>query len=291
MLHSATELFGFSLHTRDGVIGTVDDLLFDDEEWWVRYLVIDISEMLLNRKVLIAPVAIKWINAAEKHVRVSLSKEKIYSSPEVNTQLPVSRQYEVALRRYYEWPVYWGQVSFLDSPQVKGLGEPQIQDEDAGNPELNEAVIPGVTDEESLEPDQTLKLMPGESDEEEVREMEFAGPEEDTGDTSSSSHLRSARSMRDYRVNAEEQPMGFLDDFFVDNEEWSLRFMSITPQNRQGGRSLVPIQMIEKVSWLRSELDVNSPKEIIRKAPRYDVGAPLSADLEKRVYAYYDRLE
>ena len=41
MLRNVKDLRGFAIHATDGMIGEVDDLYFDDEDWAIRYLVVD----------------------------------------------------------------------------------------------------------------------------------------------------------------------------------------------------------------------------------------------------------
>ena len=58
MLRNVKESRGFAIRATDGVIGEVDDLYFDDENWAVRYLVVETGGWLSGRKVLISPYAI-----------------------------------------------------------------------------------------------------------------------------------------------------------------------------------------------------------------------------------------
>ena len=40
MLRNVNDLRGYANRASDGVIGTVDDFYFDDEDWGIRYLVV-----------------------------------------------------------------------------------------------------------------------------------------------------------------------------------------------------------------------------------------------------------
>jgi hypothetical protein len=290
MLQSVKELNGYAIQARDGVLGTVDELLFDDEEWLVRYLVVDISDLILNRRVLIGVEIVDWIDSREQRIKVRINRDEVLQSPELNQDMPVSRQYETALRRYYEWPIYWGQNEFLDTEQTKGLAS-QIPDEDENNSDSAERIIPGITDEQDMGSDLGLQNYPLESDEEEVREMEFAGPEEEIQETSSSSHLRSSRELASYRVMADEMSVGYVEDFLIDSSGWNCRYLVVTPQNRQGGRPLVPFHLIRKISWSLSQINVEASRDAIRRSPRIDPARPISPNLEREALDYYDRLE
>lgn len=135
MLRSLKEIFGYDIHAVDGKFGTASDFYFDDNEWIVRYLVVDSGNILARRLVLISPQSIdtpKWTKA---EVPVELTKDQINNSPDISTDLPISRQYETKLTDYYKWPVYWG----LGHPAGAGLVTPaktESKDEEDTDPNL-----------------------------------------------------------------------------------------------------------------------------------------------------------
>jgi hypothetical protein len=109
MLRSIKALNGFKLGARDGELGKVKDFYFDDTAWTVRYLVAETGTWLSGRQVLISPHAVLRIHdRPEKVVDVNLTKEQVEHSPPIESDKPVSRQFEVAYYDYYSWPVYWG---------------------------------------------------------------------------------------------------------------------------------------------------------------------------------------
>jgi hypothetical protein len=107
MLKSAAKLQGFKLLANDGEIGKVNSFLFNDETWEIMYLVADTGNWLIDRLVLVSPVAMRQIPVDEDHIPVNLTKEQIENSPPIAEHEPVSRQYEQQLFGYYRWPVYW----------------------------------------------------------------------------------------------------------------------------------------------------------------------------------------
>jgi uncharacterized protein YrrD len=101
-------VYGSSLQAKNGEIGNVDDVYFDDKDWKIRYFVTDNSNFLPGRRVLISPASITEIDFERKMIPVSLSKKEIEQSPVVNQGLLPSRDTEIELKSYYNWPVYWG---------------------------------------------------------------------------------------------------------------------------------------------------------------------------------------
>jgi sporulation protein YlmC with PRC-barrel domain len=108
MLIKIKSLAGFKLDGRDGEIGKVRDFYFDDQHWTIRYLVADTGNWLTGRQVLISPYALLVANKEEQHIAIDLTKKQIEDSPSLNSDKPVSRQFEEAYYGYYGWPAYWG---------------------------------------------------------------------------------------------------------------------------------------------------------------------------------------
>ena len=110
MLRSFKRLQGSRIIALDSQIGKVCDLYFDDLEWVVRYLVIDTGVWLPGRKVLIPPQAVDSIDDTLHAVSVSLTRERIEGSPNVDTDKPVSRLHDSEISRYYGYSASWGQT-------------------------------------------------------------------------------------------------------------------------------------------------------------------------------------
>ncbi|MBC8040397.1 MAG: PRC-barrel domain containing protein, partial [Opitutaceae bacterium] len=107
MLQNIKTLHGKKLAASDGDIGHVADFYFDDTSWAIRYLVANTANWLTGRLVLISPHALGLPDADSATIPVHLTRAQIENSPSIDTDKPVSRQYELDYYRYYGWPVYW----------------------------------------------------------------------------------------------------------------------------------------------------------------------------------------
>ena len=107
MLRSLKQLYGEKLGATDGEIGHIKDFYFDDQNWAIRYLIADTGTWLPGRKVLISPHSLASPAASGKVVDVGLTRKQIENSPSIESQKPVSRQFEEEYYRYYGWPHYW----------------------------------------------------------------------------------------------------------------------------------------------------------------------------------------
>lgn len=107
LLSSLDLLKGFELGAHDGGIGRCSDFLFDDDAWVIRYLVADTRKWLPGQKVLISPISIGTVDPISQTLNIGLSKDQIKNSPPLDSDAPVSRQYEMFFNNYYDWSDYW----------------------------------------------------------------------------------------------------------------------------------------------------------------------------------------
>ena len=108
-------LTGYRLDARDGVIGKLEQVYFDDRDWVVRYFIVSTGGWLSGRKVLVVPDVISGIDEEAKLLDVDLTREQVENSPPVDTEQPVSRHYEQEYYLYYGWDPYWSGDSMLGS--------------------------------------------------------------------------------------------------------------------------------------------------------------------------------
>jgi len=108
MLRNTDDLRTFQLSAPDGDIGHVDDLLFHDDRWNVRYVVIDTSRWLPGRKVLLIPDVLGPPDGKTRKLPTNLTRDRVKNSPGIDSDRPVSRQKEIDLHAYYGWSPYWG---------------------------------------------------------------------------------------------------------------------------------------------------------------------------------------
>ena len=106
-LRSVQEVIGYSIRSRQGRIGRVDDFIVDDEHWSIRYIAVSIGNWMPRKKVLIEPEWIESISADERDMVICLSNEGIESSPDYDPLEPVNSQYQVRRYDYTGRPGGW----------------------------------------------------------------------------------------------------------------------------------------------------------------------------------------
>jgi sporulation protein YlmC with PRC-barrel domain len=132
MLHKVKTLSGYNLHSLDGEIGNVEEFYFDDHHWTIRYLVANTGSWLTGRQVLISPYALAAVNKEAQYIAIDLTKKQIEDSPALDSDKPVSLQFEESYNKYYGWPMYWsGPCMWGTYPYI--LRDPKMWSESSTN--------------------------------------------------------------------------------------------------------------------------------------------------------------
>jgi hypothetical protein len=100
-LRSANEVIGYYIEASDGDIGHVEDLLIEDEDWTIRYIVVDTRNWLPGRKVVVSPAWLERVSWDEQKIVLGLTRAQIESSPEYDGTVRLDRNYERTLHDHY----------------------------------------------------------------------------------------------------------------------------------------------------------------------------------------------
>jgi len=85
MLHKTQKVIGYHIHATNGEIGHVDDLLFDEAGWGIKYLVVDTSNWIGGRSVLIASSMVEKLDSPGQLIYVKMTREQIEQGPSVDS--------------------------------------------------------------------------------------------------------------------------------------------------------------------------------------------------------------
>lgn len=111
MLFIAKALSGYKLDSIDEEIGKAKEFYFDDKYWTIRYLIANTGNWLTGNQVLISPYALVAVNKEAENIDINLTKKQIENSPQLESNKPVSKQFEKSYYEYYEWAAYWAGLS------------------------------------------------------------------------------------------------------------------------------------------------------------------------------------
>jgi len=230
MQRRTTDLKGYAIGARNGEIGAVDDLLFDDQKWTVRYVVADTGKLLPGRRVLISPVALRGVNPEDRTVAVSLTREQVENSPDFDNR-NFSRERQTAYHDHFGWPYYW---------VGEGVWAP--------------GVLPGRAPDQSAvgadvqQNDDEAELKPGK--EPHVRSTNQIGGHRIEGTDGAIGHVE------DFIVDDDTWEIRYL---VVDTQNWW-----------PGKKVLVAPEWIETVNWVDSKVHIDLTRDAIKSSPEFD---------------------
>ena len=188
MLRPLSELEGYTIGATDDTIGRVTDLYFDDRVWTLRYFVVETGKWLASRKVLISPFSIGAPDRSDMILPASISRDQVRNSPDMDTDRPVSRQQEEQFLGYYGYPNYWIGGGLWGPLAYPG------------------GMVGG-------------KVM-GPPDQQEAQAQAERHQHDDH-------HLRSANTVRKYRIRATDGDIGHVQDMLVEDGTWAIRYLVV----------------------------------------------------------------
>jgi hypothetical protein len=259
MLRSMQDLENYAIGATDGPIGHVKDFYFDDDAWVIRYLVVETGSWLSSRKVLISPMSIQHPNWADRLLPVSISKAQVKSSPDIDTDKPVSRQHEIEYLGYYGYPTYWGGSGMWG---------------------------------EGLYPYAMLPDFPGYGVDraEREREAQAYARAERVRHRNDDPHLRSCQAVVGHHIQATDGEIGHVESLLVDEDTWAIRYMVVNTSNWWiGHKVLIAPQWITGVHWSDQSVSVDLTRAAVKQAPPYDADTELVRPHEVSLYEHYRR--
>jgi PRC-barrel domain len=81
MLRHAHDLVGVHVGAADGDVGHLHDLYLDDQQWAIRYVVVDTGHWFHHRRVLIAPTDVTHVDWSGRWVDLMLTQGQVARSP------------------------------------------------------------------------------------------------------------------------------------------------------------------------------------------------------------------
>ncbi len=249
MLISAKILDDYRVEATDGAIGHVHTLLFDDERWVVRYIVVNTGKWLPGRQVLVTPGQVGEPEHNLRILPVELTREQVRNSPDIDTERSVSRQQELELHKYYQMAPYWDGIygpfagSFEPAEPVVGAEARHAEeaereaDQDHANPHLRST--------------------------REVIGYKIHASDGFIG------HVD------DFIVDTSEWVIRYV--------------AADTRKRLMEKKFLLPPKWIKEIEWLQGEVVFDVSKETIRHSPEFNASEPVNREYEVRLYDYYGR--
>lgn len=231
MFQSLKDLREFSLVTLEGEAGTVEDFIFHDHDWAVRYAIVDLTDD--RRYALVLPETFDRIDRKSRQVTTSMSKEMLHHSPVFHLDEPITRVIETEIHDYFQWPYYW--------------------DDEKTIPTTGPGDLTGVPLSE-MEVDL------------EDQEEQISGSEEEYYD-----NLKRFDGVLGFRLQTRTgEDLGRLEDFIVQDDDWKIMYAVVTLGGLlPSKRVLVSPSQMEEINPNTGEIVVSLKAQTIASSPEY----------------------
>jgi sporulation protein YlmC with PRC-barrel domain len=255
MLWNASAIKGYAIAASDGRLGSVNDFLFDDTSWMVRWLVVDTGNWLSGRKVLLPPLVMGHPHLTEHEFPVRLTKQQIKDSPDINADQPVSRQMETELYDYYGWYPYWGSGLYMGGyGYMGGFGYMGGALDGPPSPETRR------------------------------RQQHIADTQRNDDDP----HLRSIAAVSGYHIHASDGEVGHVEDFLLDDTDWSIHYLVVDTKNWWPGKKvLISPRSARKIDWKSRLVNLDVDRDKVKGSSTYGETTMVDRAYEAHFHSYY----
>lgn len=249
MLFSLRSLSNHAIQATDGEIGRIESFYFDDESRFIRYVVAEPGQWFDRTKVLLSPYSIRAVDDATRRVEVNLTRQQVASSPDIDTESPITRQMEVDCFTHYRWPFYWtgAGVWGAAAPLGSDFELPPASNATAQGQELPDCVKSQVY----------------------LRSLSSALGCHVFANKGELGHLD------DFIVDDQ----GWMIRYFV------VRFRKLIASHLL----LIARDWVNSIHWKSRKIRIALPKEKVIHSPPFDASVPISREYEELLHRYYEK--
>jgi len=179
---------------------------------------------------------------------VKLTKQQVKDSPDIDTERPVSRQMESNIYDYYRWGSDWNADFAVDDYYM------------------------GV-------PSSALPIQRSSQ-----RDEEIVAARQSKGDP----HLRSIEAVTGYHMHATDGEIGHVEDFLVDDADWSIHYLVVDTTNWWPGKKvLISPKSAREIDWTHGLVNLNVGRQTVKGSPEYDASVMVDLAYEKQFLDHY----
>ena len=128
---------GYDIQTKDNLTGRLRDFIFDEDDWKLRYLDVDLGGIFFEKRILIPIELIKKEDWRNEKFSLNLKAKHLEHLPSLDDRMTISREYEAKLANHFEIDEYWSkrfrvskvkpETSFSQPKRYKTLKEDEME--------------------------------------------------------------------------------------------------------------------------------------------------------------------
>jgi hypothetical protein len=101
-------------------------------------------------------------------------------------------------------------------------------------------------------------------------------------------HLRSIATVTGYHIHASDGEIGHVEDFLVNDADWSIRYIKVDTRNWwPGERVLISAYSVRDIAWSGRLMHISVNRQKVKKAPPYDPAITVDGAYEEKFLTYY----
>jgi hypothetical protein len=120
-----------------------------------------------------------------------------------------------------------------------------------------------------------------------LREERSGGSDQD--DSAEERHLRSTEEVKGYDINAIDGAIGHVEDFILNDDDWSVAYIVVDTHNWLpiGRKVLIAPDWLHSVNWVDRALSVNLTEQKIKDSPEYNPEEFINPDYENTLHKFF----
>lgn len=101
-------------------------------------------------------------------------------------------------------------------------------------------------------------------------------------------HLRSIESVTGYHIHASDGEIGHVEDFLVEDADWSIHYLIVDTKNWWPGKKvLISPPSVQEIDWTDKLVHLNVDRQRVKDSPAYDASTTVDRAYEKQFHSYY----
>jgi hypothetical protein len=102
-------------------------------------------------------------------------------------------------------------------------------------------------------------------------------------------HLRSIEAVTGYHVHASDGEIGHVEDFLIEDADWSVRYFVVDTHNWwPGKRVVISPRSVREINWTDNLVNLNVERQTVRDSPAYEASAAPDHAYDKQFHSLYD---
>jgi hypothetical protein len=111
---------------------------------------------------------------------------------------------------------------------------------------------------------------------------------EDAGQTGGDPHLRSTDAVTGFHVHATDGEIGHVEDFLVDDADWSIRYLKVDTKNWwPGSRVLISPRSVRSIDRTNRLVHLDVDRQKVKNSPPYDPSKTVDGAYDETFLTYY----